>query len=738
MINLSRIHLIPLTNAAGLVLAVLISSHVVSAETEATRLETIRVLGSGEENVSVPTAPQSLSKEKMESFKFTDVNRALKQISGVYVREEEGQGLRPNIGLRGTNPDRSKKIVLLEDNILIGPAPYSAPAAYYTPSMTHVESLEIFKGFIAVPYGPNSVGGAINYVSRAIPSESLQKIELSAGAFSSQTLKATIGNQENWGGYALDLARLTTQGFKKLDGGGDTGFVVHDVSSKFRYLLNESDTRPQHIELRLGYADQISNETYLGLSASDFNQEPYRRYSSSALDKMQSRHSKVQLEHLLALNEASLVTTTLYRHDFHRAWYRLDRFRDTNVTLSGILKDPTSGANQAFYDVLRGAADTSSIGFGGELIITNNDRTYYSQGIQSKLSTTLASPSITHEVDVTLRIHQDEIRRDHDFDLYEMTSGRLIRTVTARQRDKENQDRASAQSLSVQNNMSLGRWVITAAARAETVKFENNDFLLNQNHERGDSVFVPGLGALYKVSEDFSLRVSANAAATVAGLDPLGNEAKEESTNYELGAKWYDRESQRHFDFIYFYNDYRNITGTCTISSGCNSSSIDEQFNGGAALITGLEARIAQGFMYRGIWFPVQLNGTWIQGQFRSNFSSQNPEWGLGEVRNGDPLPYVPDFQYAFTFGTEYGRFKQDTAIIFQGRMFDQSVQVNREEVPSYGVVDWSGRYELNESSVVFAKADNLLGRDYVAALRPFGYRPGKPRSFMVGLSYAF
>jgi Fe(3+) dicitrate transport protein len=76
-------------------------------------------------------------------FNFSE---ALRKGSGINVRDEEGLGLRPNIGIRGLSPTRSTKVLLLEDGIPVTYAPYGDNVSYYHPPLERFEAVEILKG----------------------------------------------------------------------------------------------------------------------------------------------------------------------------------------------------------------------------------------------------------------------------------------------------------------------------------------------------------------------------------------------------------------------------------------------------------------------------------------------------------------------------------------------------------------------------------------------------------------
>ncbi len=715
------------------------SSATAAPSSSATELEALRVESDIEAvDTERPNTPERVGKEKLRASQTTDVGRALKNASGVYIREEDGQGLRPNIGLRGTNPDRSKKVVLLEDGVLIGPAPYSAPAAYYTPLMTHVDSLEVYKGFASLPYGPNSIGGAVNYVSRTIPNRNEIGLDANYGSFNTYLLKTSAGGPIGDGhGYLLTAARNTSDGFKQIDGGGKSGYSHNDLTAQFRLRLPGDRSRRHTLTARGGFADENSRETYLGLNANDFFRSPYRRYAASGLDEMRWKHSKLQLEHAIQVNDSGMLKTTAYRHEFQRTWYRLDRFRDPNVSIREVLKNPV-GRDELFYQVLRGEADSDSLGTSGDLVNANNDRAYLSQGVQTRLFQEVSTGPFAHAIEAQARFHTDAIDRNHGSDIYRMEAGKYTSANLPRQIDARNRDSAIARSFSLVDNASIGRFVLTGGARYELVDFEFRDKISGRALERTDRVFVPGGGVLYKLTNSLSVRTSVNRAVTLSGLDRQGGESREDSVNYEAGLKYSDSANDRQAELTFFENRYRNLTGTCSDSSGCAPQDLDRQINGGAAKILGVEARAAQGVSLAKVWIPIEASATLLRPSFASNFVSSSPEWGIGEIRSGDPLPYVPQIQYSLSIGAEYGRFRQDLSFLYQGKMFDQSARVAREEIPAYGVIDWSSRIKIFTGANLFAKVDNILGRNYIASYRPFGLRPGKPRAFLAGVSYVF
>ncbi|MEO1119312.1 MAG: TonB-dependent receptor plug domain-containing protein, partial [Pseudomonadota bacterium] len=129
----------------------------------------VTIIGNPENLSRVPGSATVIDVEDILRFNQSDIQRIIRSVPGVTVQLEDGYGLRPNLSIRGTASERSARITLLEDGILIAPAPYSAPAAYYFPTAGRLSSVEVLKGPATITEGPYTIGGAVNLISTQIP-----------------------------------------------------------------------------------------------------------------------------------------------------------------------------------------------------------------------------------------------------------------------------------------------------------------------------------------------------------------------------------------------------------------------------------------------------------------------------------------------------------------------------------------------------------------------------------------
>ena len=129
----------------------------------------IIIVGKRDDLDGLVGAAHVIGQDVLQRFGYADIQRIVRQAPGVSVQVEDGYGLRPNISIRGVASERSGRITLLEDNVLIAPAPYSAPSAYYFPTAGRMYAFEILKGPSAIAQGPYTIGGALNMISTPIP-----------------------------------------------------------------------------------------------------------------------------------------------------------------------------------------------------------------------------------------------------------------------------------------------------------------------------------------------------------------------------------------------------------------------------------------------------------------------------------------------------------------------------------------------------------------------------------------
>ncbi|MFY0604613.1 MAG: TonB-dependent receptor [Flavobacteriaceae bacterium] len=682
-----------------------------------------------------------LSPKELKKFGYININRVLSTVPGVNIYEEDGFGLRPNISLRGTSPERSAKISIMEDGVLIAPAPYSAPAAYYFPTIARMKAVEILKGSSQVQYGPFTTGGAINMISNQIPNSFGGSIRASYGSFNSSQFHAIIGDEKKNFGYMIEYLNYNSDGFKDLPNGANTGFDKNDVVAKFRYKINPNGKIKQAVEAKIQYSDEVSNETYLGLSDNDFNSNPFSRYAGSQKDVMKADHFQVMLTHTLDLSKNFRITTNLYNNNFARNWYKLDKvsFNGTTEGIADILEDTSSFSD--YYNIVTGNTNATA----DALYVKANNRKYYARGIQTKLDYHWYGEETFHDIEIGIRFHYDEEDRFQWVDQYNMIDGAMnITTAGIAGSDANRISSANAFASFIMYKLKHKNLTITPGVRYENISLKRENFGSADPTRTGSSlserennvaVFIPGIGANYKFSNNLSLFGGVH-----KGFSPPGNQAgqkAEESINYELGTRF--NLFGLKGEFVGFYNDYSNLLGSDLAATG-GTGSLD-QFNAGEVSVIGLEVLLNYNLLQKSTDFslPISFGYTYTDTEFQNSFGSSEDLWGV--VTAGDELPYISKHQFNATISLEHQKFQLNLNTRFNGQfrtMAGTGSIASNEKVASNIVVDFSGKYLLTKKLNATVNVINLFDNTYAVSRVPAGLRPGHPFGIYAGLEFMF
>ena len=683
-----------------------------------------------------------LSPKELQKFSFTDINKALRTVPGVSLYEEDGFGLRPNISLRGTSPERSSKITLMEDGVLIAPAPYSASSAYYFPTIARMEAVEVLKGSSQVQYGPFTTGGAINMISSQIPTDFTGSVRASYGSFNSNQLHAKVGGNHKNIGYFIEYLNYGSDGFKTLESGKNTGFNKNDVVAKLRVQLFPNQAVKQTLDFKFQYADEMGNETYLGLTEADFETNPFSRYAASNNDKMTTDHTQYMLTHHLGFSKNLTLTTTFYRNNFARNWYKLNdiTFEDDKQKISKILEDPSGYSNH--FNIVNGTVNSAADAIG----VKANNRTYYAQGIQTKLDYHWYTGNAFHDLEIGFRYHYDEEDRFQWVDKYSISNTGVLTETTAGIPGTDANRISSAKAFAsyITYKLKYQNWTFTPGVRYEEILLERRDFGKNDitrsgsdlnERENNVAIFIPGMGANYKFNNDFSLFGGIH-----KGFSPPGNkedEKAEESINYELGTRF--NLGKLKGEFVGFYNDYSNLLGSDIAATG-GTGSLD-QFNAGAVKVNGIELLLNYNITSKNarFSFPISFGYTFTNTEFLNSFGSADSLWGT--VMVGDELPYIPKHQLNAALSLEHAKFEVNLNARYNGAFRTMAGSENiptNEKVASNFIIDMSSKYRVSPQFQLTANVTNLLDNTYAVSRVPAGLRPGHPFGIYGGFQYQF
>ena len=709
----------------------LLSATLFSEENEAQEilgtdvLEPFSVIGSKENISGLTGSGYYIDSTELEVFNYTDINQILKTVPGVYVRPEEGYGLFPNISLRGVDPNRSSKVTILEDGIPSSPSPFSDPSAYYSPTAGRMAGFEVLKGSSQIKQGPNTTGGVINYLSTPIPEQRLSYFQGSYGSNNERIAHAYAGGQADLGdskiGYLFELFNSNTDGWKNINGLADRVSSIAPVSQtdimlKLSYDLSSSS----YLEFKFGRTDLDADVSYIGLTKSDFETNPYQRYAGTLYDNMNSDQERMYLRYLNELSDTSTLAITAFRNEFNRDWYKIGKVKvgagDWNSIGKGALG--TTGVR----DVLNGTES-------GQIKYKHNDRNYLNKGLQANYSFEVGE----HVLDAGFRYTDDHYTyKDYTEDTYNIGTTGLSYDSTSIGSKGNKKDRVSkVWEWYLEAQLELGQITVTPGVRYTSANYEYN------GNDKTLTDLLVGAGATYKLESGLNFFGGIHQGHALPGYGGAsGTIEEEQSLGIEFGAR--GEAGLFNYELAYFSTSIDDMIAIPSLGSGLG----DDAINIGEATTSGIEALISTDLNRDGAFrVPVDLSVTWTKAEFDSNTRTDGKSRYEGGSE-GNSIPFIPDLQYNLRAGLIYNNLSTFLNYSYQDSVFVNASNTSENgfdaKIDSYGVLDWSVSYQVSEDFDIFGKVTNLGDEKYAVSDLPEGLRPGAPRLFQIGASYRF
>ena len=710
------------------------------------RLTEIKVIGSTTALDRIPGSGQVVDSATLASSRAFTVNEALRKVPGIVARDEEGFGLRPNIGIRGLNPTRSSKVLLLEDGLPFTIAPYGANESYYHPPVDRFERIEVLKGSGQILFGPQTIGGVINYVTPSIPVRTTGFVSLTPGNRDYLNAHGRFGG--TWGRVGLLLDYVRKQG----DGARDNvGSQLNDANVKASFALSPTE----RLTVRGNYYAEDSRITYSGLTEAEYAAAPYSNpfvNDSMLLDRWGG-----SLAHRIELGGSSL-TTTVYGYSISRDWWRQSSFSSQRPNDAS---DPACG----------GIGNLStSCGNEGRL------RDYQVWGFEPRLALTHGLFGLSARTDVGARFHaevQDRLKVNgatpnarEPGPSSDPNSG--IREINNRQN--------RAVSAWVQSRLVLGQLTVSPGLRVEHIEYERSNYLASAAFPQGTrgtstlTELIPGLGATIQAGTRATLfagvhrgfapprteDVIDNATGGVVDLEA------EQSWNLEAGARLRPAEGLS-LEATLFRMDFENqiIAASLAGGTGAGLTSAGRTLHQGAEL----SGRLDGAALFRtthNVW--LEAAWTWLPtAEFSGDrfvyvgtrgsdlvgkvYAGQDGGNTRAQVRvTGNRLPYAPEHLLSATIGYAHAAgLEMQIEGVYLGRQYGDALNTEvlaadgqQGPIAAVTLFNAAASYRLPRvHSTVFVTVKNLIDRRYIAD-RSRGIIPGAPRLLQAGISQTF
>ncbi|MFY7967257.1 MAG: TonB-dependent receptor family protein [Polynucleobacter sp.] len=639
---------------------------------------------------SIPGAIDIISPEEMEMIQPASLQDALKIVPGVNARDEEGYGAIPNIGIRGLSPNRSTKVLILEDGAPIQPSLFLSNASYYSPPVERISSIEVLKGATGLRYGPNTIGGVINYQSKTPLKDGIVKGKLGSHGYRLLELEAGTSSEQKSMGGGINLITSEANGFR------NNGYRMNDILVKGGMAIGQS----QWLGLKLTRYENEINTSYVGLRPDEFIHTPTKNPAPD--DQFLSNRTSFDINHELEIDTSTKLKTLMYWSQLERNFWR---------------RDVASKTRQG----------TSFVDCGGTAYcVTGRNRNFDMLGIDSRLFTNYQAFGIQNESEIGVRLHSETMSNKTE----RSNAGPRARTgvITG----NENND-AKAVALYLQNRfLFTDQFAVTPGVRVESYRQNRKNEMNGVQGQANNTELVPGIGATWQLAPELQLYSSvykgfapAMISAAISGDGVDQKLDAERSMNIEFGFR--GQAQKWTYEGAAFRMDFSNQIVNQALSGGISKT------NGGQSLHQGAEG--ALGYAITSAW-SVLANATYIPvAEFKGGT--------LGPI--GNRIPYTP--KLTGNLGLNYSKdgLKSFLNAYHVSSQYADSANTVQESndgtkglIPSFTTLNWSVVYSPQKDLKLFGVVRNLFDKKFISGRSPDGIFPGAERNFELGLAYQF
>ena len=685
--------------ASGGVASALAQEENQASAAETQTLGTISVVGdwlgdADEKNVQDhPGARDVIRRDQVEAQGLTNVRQVLNRIPGVNAPENNGTGghdMALNFGIRGLNPRLATRSTLLMDGIPIPFAPYGQPQLSLGPiSMGNMDAVDVVRGGGAVRYGPQNVGGIVNFVTRAIPEDFDIDASMQLGYSPSSSQHKPKKNASFRVGGTMDNGlggAILYSGVRGADYRQHSDTRIDDVILKGQYALNAVHSVHAIAQYYDGEADMPG-----GLTVDAFKADPYQ--STRPVDRFWGRR-----------------------------------------TLVGAGYDYTDGSRKASVNTF--FTKTLRSGFLNQgNFVSLSPRYYWVRGIEARASQGVNLGATHHEIGIGYRYIDES---SHELRYRESTASGLLPTVASRN-DRDTRGKTEAHAVYLDDRIDWGLWTITPGVRYERIDQQQINVLTGRPFNGDYSTALPALNVLYRLDEGWNLYANTEGSFGSVQYSQMPNRVRvneikpEKARTWELGTRYAQGMVRGEIGafLINFNNQY-------------DSSQItDSVIARGKTRHAGIESS----FGYRLDELMPALKGTEGYGNYAYVDASIREEG----PNKGNQVPFssrhkgllgISYTQDAWQAGFE-GEF-QSSQYADNANTVAESADGSTGRIPGYGTWNLRGSYDFGPSLhhlKIGAGIKNIFGREFYT--RSYddnnkGKYLGQPRTVYVQASIRF